>query len=102
MKIGGPIIQNKIGDAWLAVCSVFNRMQITGFEMPWFILIATKIELTSLEGRRLVAHERCHQDQMRRLGIAMYYWQYLFQWRKYGYLEMPLEKEAYAVGRQVQ
>lgn len=43
---------------------------------------------------RLLKHERKHVEQYERYGFCGFLWKYFWQWIKYGYYDMPLEKEA--------
>lgn len=42
----------------------------------------------------LIRHERVHAEQIRRMGVLRFYITYIWQWMRYGYHDMPLEKEA--------
>lgn len=88
------IIQNRLGDAWLWVCSAFNRFQVDGFELPFAVIIRKSIDVTKPTGMCLVVHEEKHQEQMRRYWYVGYPPLYIYQWARWGYANMPLEEEA--------
>ena len=94
------IIQNRLGDAWLWVCSRFNRFKVGGFAFPFVIVIRSSIDITKPSGKCLVVHEKKHQEQMRRYWYIGYVVLYIYQWARYGYANMPLEKEAYKIQRE--
>jgi hypothetical protein len=95
------IIHNRFGDYWLWICSKFNRFEVVGFETPLGPIIRSDIDLESLRGRRLIAHEYKHQEQMRRYKYIGYVFIYIRQWLKYGYDKMPLEIEAQEAANEV-
>lgn len=88
------IFQSRLADGWLRLCSRFNRFDVAAFHTPLGPIIHTRVDLGSIEGRSLLAHERQHREQMKRLGLIRFYGTYLKQWRRYGYSHMPLEEEA--------
>ncbi len=88
------VLQLRLGDVWLWVCSRLNRFEVAGFQTPLGPIIHSRIDLNSGEGRGILAHELEHREQMKRLGLLRFYVTYLRQWRRYGYRNMPLEVEA--------
>ena len=43
---------------------------------------------------RLMKHEQCHWEQYLRMGLRQFYKQYIAELKKYGYKNMPMEREA--------
>jgi len=68
--------------------------------LPKVVIIATWIDIAKPRGRALLAHEFCHQRQMRRYGYLRFAGMYVWQFLRHGYRDMPLENEARAIQRQ--
>ncbi len=61
----------------------------------WAITLPNGIYV--LPGREypwLIRHERKHEEQMRRLGVARFLIAYLYYQARYGYEDNPFEQEA--------
>jgi len=72
------------------VAFALRRTGFGGVILPWGIYILRE----RMNDHALIAHERIHADQMARMGVARFYLTYLWQWLRYGYEDMPLEREA--------
>ena len=80
------MIQNSFGDMIL----IGSR---TGMSpLPGIIIVHTGLSVW--EERTVIHHEMIHQEQMKRYLYIGWYVLYLYQFLRYGYREMPLEKEA--------
>jgi len=90
----GMIVQNSTGNKWLGVCSFFSRKVIVGFALPCAVILRSDIPQQSPTGWRILAHEQEHQEQMRRYRYIGFAVLYTYQFIRYGYQNMPLEKEA--------
>lgn len=80
--------------SWLSDLILRWRNVIGMAPLPWVILIDSAYLPGSCVYDRILAHERCHQKQIRRLWIVGFYLVYLWQYFRYGYKSMPLELEA--------
>lgn len=76
----------------LAQLILANRYVAFTFGKHVFIKYARE-ELTNETRIKLLAHEECHVKQYERMGILRFLLTYLWQWIRYGYEDMPLEKE---------
>jgi hypothetical protein len=74
----------------IAVVPDFFLFGVWGFTTsPWMILIAS----SQKDNTALIAHERCHQMQMRRDGLLTFWWGYLTN----KHARLAYEIEAYRV-----
>ena len=72
------------------IAFMLRRAGFGGITLPSGIYILRE----HMNDHALIAHERIHQRQMIRLGMIRFYALYLYQWLRYGYEAMPLEREA--------
>lgn len=66
-----------------------------GIGTPWGIIIGSRIDLQSDEGRVQLHHEVIHIQQMKRYGLHTYALRYTYEFVRYGYQNVTFEKEAY-------
>lgn len=69
---------------------LLRRTGFGGITLPWAAYILPE----RMDDGALIAHERVHLAQMQRMGVARFYLTYFWQWLRYGYEAMPLEREA--------
>ena len=79
---------------WLSDVFLHWRNVIGMAPLPFVILIDSSYPPGTAGYDKVVAHERCHQRQMVRLGFVGFYVLYVWQYIRYGYRSMPLELEA--------
>lgn len=80
----------KISQARGLIEFILRRTGFGGITLPWGVFILRE----RLRDHALIAHERVHVEQIQRMGILRFYLTYVWQWLRYGYQDMPLEKEA--------
>lgn len=80
------MIQNRFGDM------ILTGRRIGMSPLPGIIIVHTGLSVW--EERTVIRHEMIHQEQMKRYLYLGWYILYLYQFLRYGYREMPLEKEA--------
>ena len=69
---------------------LLRRSGFGGITLPWAAYILPE----RMDDHALIAHEKRHVEQIRRMGAMRFYLTYLWQWARYGYRAMPLEREA--------
>ena len=69
---------------------VLRRLGFAGITLPQGVYLLPE----RMDDHALIAHELIHVAQIQRMGVARFYLTYLWQWARYGYHAMPLEREA--------
>jgi len=64
--------------------------------LPWGIYCLPEIIADEEKAGRMLRHENCHVEQMEKMGLLKFYAVYWYQYFRYGYDDMPMEKEARA------
>lgn len=73
---------------WLACLNIPGTIGVTIW--PFIFISPPKYA----QNIKLVLHEKCHLEQYKRYFIIGFPVVYAYQYLKYGYYNMPLEKEA--------
>jgi len=80
----------KIKEARHIIALVLRLTRKAGITLPWAIYLLPDY----MEDQGLIKHELVHVAQIKRMGMVKFYLTYLAQWLRYGYHDMPLEREA--------
>lgn len=77
-----------MGTSYKIIQTRFIRKGYSGFTLYPFIFVRDKSD------KVLVNHERIHWQQQKQLGLLRFLWMYFRDWYRFGYDNIPLEKEA--------
>ena len=80
-----PVIPASGLFAWL-----LRGLGFRAITMPWAIYVLP----SAMSDERLIAHERIHEEQLRRDGVLLFFMRYTWWTLRHGYWMNPYEIEA--------